>query len=160
MFTNVKSHGKNKIKFQVSNLPAILDARLWKVGTATVKCGMDTATEKFQVCMASKLPRVVPTHTRLGRYTGGARTTENVVVLDEPEAGGDHSLAEQRTSLRGPGTSGVRGLPKQTLLMVLLGHLLWLAWVFFRIHRSPTLVGVQHRNLLPWSGDLRSAGSA
>ncbi|GMN28399.1 hypothetical protein TIFTF001_046240 [Ficus carica] len=55
----------------------------------TVKCGMDTATgfgkyvvlcymlcyvimkyvmgkEKFQVCKASKLPRVVPTRTRLG----------------------------------------------------------------------------------------------
>ncbi|GMN68768.1 hypothetical protein TIFTF001_037819 [Ficus carica] len=33
----------------VSNLLAILDARLWKVGTATVKCGMDTATgfEKY-----------------------------------------------------------------------------------------------------------------
>ncbi|GMN65875.1 hypothetical protein TIFTF001_034947 [Ficus carica] len=33
----------------VSNLPAILDARLWKVGTATVKYGMDTATgfEKY-----------------------------------------------------------------------------------------------------------------
>ncbi|GMN66858.1 hypothetical protein TIFTF001_035923 [Ficus carica] len=27
---------------------------------------MDTATEKFQVCMASKLPRVVPTRTRSG----------------------------------------------------------------------------------------------
>ncbi|GMN49656.1 hypothetical protein TIFTF001_018828 [Ficus carica] len=50
----------------VSNLPAILDARLWKDGTATVKCGMDTATEKFQVCMTSKLPRVVPTRTRSG----------------------------------------------------------------------------------------------
>ncbi|GMN62568.1 hypothetical protein TIFTF001_031661 [Ficus carica] len=28
----------------VSNLPAILDARLWRAGTATVKCEMDTAT--------------------------------------------------------------------------------------------------------------------
>ncbi|GMN66025.1 hypothetical protein TIFTF001_035094 [Ficus carica] len=29
---------------KVSNLLAILDARLWRAGTATVKCGMDTAT--------------------------------------------------------------------------------------------------------------------
>ncbi|GMN47060.1 hypothetical protein TIFTF001_016239 [Ficus carica] len=54
----------------VSNLPAILDARLWKVGTATVKCGMDTVTEKFQVCMASKLPHVVPTRTRTAKLDG------------------------------------------------------------------------------------------
>ncbi|GMN21502.1 hypothetical protein TIFTF001_051133 [Ficus carica] len=33
----------------VSNLPAILDARLWRAGTAIVKYGMDTTTgfEKY-----------------------------------------------------------------------------------------------------------------
>ncbi|GMN22533.1 hypothetical protein TIFTF001_040285 [Ficus carica] len=55
----------------VSDLPAILDAILWRVGTAD--CEMWNGhrhgfwkIEKFQVCMASKLPRVVPIRARSG----------------------------------------------------------------------------------------------
>ncbi|GMN19417.1 hypothetical protein TIFTF001_039813 [Ficus carica] len=66
------------------------------------------------------------------------------------------SVPDTGTSTRGPGTTGVQGLPEQTLSWVLLGHLLWSAWVFLRIDPSPTLVGVQHGDLSPWSGDLRS----
>ncbi|GMN67725.1 hypothetical protein TIFTF001_036781 [Ficus carica] len=55
----------------VSDLPAILDAILWRVGAAD--CEMWNGhrhgfwkIEKFQVCMASKLPRVVPIRAKSG----------------------------------------------------------------------------------------------
>ncbi|GMN47571.1 hypothetical protein TIFTF001_016749 [Ficus carica] len=43
------------------------------------------------------------------------------------------SMSSIGTSLRDMGPSGVRDLPKQTLWTVLLGHLLWLAWVFLKL---------------------------
>ncbi|GMN69274.1 hypothetical protein TIFTF001_038323 [Ficus carica] len=57
------------------------------------------------------------------------------------------SVSSVGTSRGGPGTTGVRGLPEQTLSWVMLGHLLWLAWVVHGIDPSPTLVSSQHGDL-------------
>ncbi|GMN61670.1 hypothetical protein TIFTF001_030770 [Ficus carica] len=48
----------------VSDLLAILDAILWRVGAAY--CEMWNGHHHGYVCMASKLPRVVPIRVRLG----------------------------------------------------------------------------------------------
>ncbi|GMN30142.1 hypothetical protein TIFTF001_044433 [Ficus carica] len=105
--------------------------------------------------------QVPPEGLEEGEVTGGTHVAENMVVLDELEARELTqvqlwSVPDTGTSLRGPGTTGVQGLPEQTLSWVLLGHLLWSAWVFLRIDPSPTLVGVQHGDLSPWFGDLSS----
>ncbi|GMN66551.1 hypothetical protein TIFTF001_035618 [Ficus carica] len=59
------------LRATVSDLPAILDAILWRVGAADCEKWNGHhhgfwKIEKFQVCMASKLPLVVPIRARSG----------------------------------------------------------------------------------------------